>query len=279
VSYQKTVLEAEHPVGDGLQEAWETRKRITDAEEHARATQAQSRASSLVRRVCSESAFGLLCPESRGDDLKAAIAEARAVRDEFNATATLSRLRVNVYIGRVAADDVEAMRAINQEVRDLLETMQQGVANLDVTAIRDAATKAKDLGQMLSPDAAERLREAISTARTAATRIAKAGEAAALEVDSAAIARLAQTRAEFIDLEDGEEIVAPAADGRSIDLDSPVELSPAEKAWATRKAKAEQADKIAKGAATVELSDDELAVLAALEAGPATAAPQIEIEA
>ncbi len=40
--------------------------------------------------------------------------------DEFNATARLTRLYVNVIAGRIAPDDVEAVKAINSEVRDLL---------------------------------------------------------------------------------------------------------------------------------------------------------------
>ena len=74
--------------------------------------------------------------------------------DDFNRTATLSRVSVYAMIGRVAADDVEAVKAINSEVSDLLGQMQEGLKNLDVKSIRDAATKAKQIGQMLSPTAA-----------------------------------------------------------------------------------------------------------------------------
>ena len=43
--------------------------------------------------------------------------------------------------------------------------MEQGLQNLDVKSIRDAASKAKSIGQMLAPEAAVRIQLAIDAAR------------------------------------------------------------------------------------------------------------------
>src|SRR5262249_1386064 len=145
--------------------------------------------------------------------------DARQVAEEFNQTAKLSRVSVFVMMGRVAPDDVEAVRAINKEVRDLLEEMKVGVSNLNAEAIREAANKARGLGSMLTPDAAARIQLASESARKAGRAIVKAGNAAAVEIDRRAIRAITEARTAFLDLdENGEEVQAPKLAARTIDL-------------------------------------------------------------
>lgn len=217
-------------VGDSFAK-WETERKIADAAEHEAATKTRSKAVHAIRRVCSTSAFGLLCPEAAAADLDKAIAEAKQEVEAFNATAKLTRIGLYVIAGRVAADDVEAMRAINSELSDLLEDMQEGVANLDVKKIREAANKARGMGQMLSDDAQIRVEKAIKTARDAARQIAKAGEQAAQEVDTRAIRLIKEARTAFLDLDQAGEVAAPKAEGRALDL-TPTESVKAPKASA-----------------------------------------------
>lgn len=227
VSYQKLTLEAEHSTADGAEVAsWQTERTIANPEEHKAAKEARAKAAYAVRRVCATSAFGLLCPESRAEDLSDAIGEARRIVDAFNLTAQLTNISVYVITGRIAADDVEALRAINSEVRDLMSAMAEGVANVDATAIREAAARARQLGSMLTPDAESRVREAIEAAREAARKIVKAGEAAAQEVDTLAVRRLTELRTSFLDLDEVETpIQAPRAQvARAVDLDARVEV-------------------------------------------------------
>jgi len=219
VSYLKHVLEAEHKTDDGAEIArWETERRIADPAEHKAATVAQSKAGGLIRRVCTKTAFGYLCPEADAAKLEAAIAEARAVADEFNATATVSRLGVYVVTGRIAPDDVEAVKAINSEVRKLLDAMQSGLANLDVKTVRAAASKAKEVGQMLTPDAAARIQVAIDLARKSAREIVRVGENVAQEIDLTTIKRIAEQRTAFLDFSEAAELQSPTVAGRAIDL-------------------------------------------------------------
>ena len=121
--------------------------------------------------------------------LDAAIRDANRVVDEFNATASLTTLRLYCYVAEIAQDDVTAVQNINREVRDLLSDMAAGVEKLDAKVIRAAANKARELGGMLSPDAQVRVQFAIDAARAAANQIVKAGEAAAIEIDSLPSAR------------------------------------------------------------------------------------------
>ena len=221
VSYRTTDLGATNTIQGGTQARWETERTIADVNEHERGVKARSKARSIVTGVCAQSAFGLLCPEANSDNLQKAIAEADAVAREFNATATVTRLAFFVLVGRVASDDLSAMRAINSEVRDLLSDMESGVKNLDAAQIRDAANKANSIGKMLTPEAAERLQTSIDAVRKQARAITKAGETAAVEVDQTVFATLAQSRTAFLELETvAADVVAPEAEGRGVDFDT-----------------------------------------------------------
>lgn len=227
VAYDKRVLESAHKTADGEQrERWETLKTISDPEEQARAEKARSKAASVIRGVCSQSAFGLLCPERDADQLAAAIEEARAIAERFNASAALSRVSVYVITGRIAADDAEAVRAINSELADLMQRMAEGVDRLDVKAIREAADRAVSVGRMLPVETQARAQLAVDAARKAAREIVKAGETAAQEIDKRAIRQITDARMTFLDLDDnGQELARPAAEASAIDLEPVAQAS------------------------------------------------------
>jgi hypothetical protein len=244
VSYDKEVIEPEHRIRSGAVRAVvQITSTVTDPDEHVKANQIRLKARMIIVNTCARSTFGLLCPESNLDKLSLAMKEARRVVDGFNQTARLSRVSIYIITGRVAKNDVEAVRAIKSEVRDLLSSMSEGIKNLDVKTVRDAANRARNLGAMLSPGAAGKVKEAIETARSAARKIAKAGEEAAQEVDREAINSLNQARTAFLDLvEDGEttDIEAPAIDAVVVDIDpeTEVELPPEPVPTKTKKPKA-----------------------------------------
>lgn len=224
IKYESIILEGEHRTEDGGARArWETVKRVADKDEHEAAIRVRQECRNLITRVCTASAFGLLCPEDRADALDAALSEARAKAEAFNAAAKLTRVKVYVMCGRIAQDDVEAVRAINAEVRDLMDDMERGLRNLDVEVVRQAATKAKAIGNMLAPDAQARVTIAVEAARTAARQMVKAAEQGAAEIDKAAVQRVRESRAAFVDFDMPEVAVAiPEAEGRAVDLEPAV---------------------------------------------------------
>jgi hypothetical protein len=217
--YRTEEIEREHADGNGMRARWETTKTIADKQEHEDAIKQRTKIRGLILSVCSQSAFGLLCPNDKESELREAISLARKLTDEFNATAQVSRMSVNVIFGRIAQDDVEAVRAISGEIRSLMEDMQDGVKSLDVKAIRGAANKATEVGKMLTPEANSRMAVAIDAARTAARKIAKAGEAGAKEIDRATIRKIDMARTAFLDIDiDDPVYVEPKAESRNIDL-------------------------------------------------------------
>jgi hypothetical protein len=87
-----------------------------------------------------------------------------------------------------------------------------------VKTIRDAASKARELGMMLNPSAQARVQIAIDTARSAAKRIVAAGEAASIAVDQYSIRQITEQRTAFLDLSDEVAVARPASDARAIDF-------------------------------------------------------------
>jgi hypothetical protein len=219
VNYKTLTLEGDHITETGERRArWETERTVTDPQEHEAAIRARSLARSKIQCVCANSAFGLLCPESKASELEAAVAEARRIVDAFNAQAGLTRLSFNLIAGKIAPDDVEAIKAINSEMSDLMASMAEGLSNLDVSKVRDAANKARSVGAMLTDDAKERVQAAIEVARKAARAIVQAGEEGAVEVDRVSIRKVLDARTAFLDLDDAGEVAPVQPVARPVDV-------------------------------------------------------------
>lgn len=207
---------------------WETKRIIEDKAEHERAVKCRSAALATIRKCCSATPFGLLCPESQEGALDAAIAKAQELVAAHNANATHTRVGVYVLKGRVASDDAAAARAITQEIAELVTAMDAGIKAFDPKAIRDAANRAREMSSMLSEDKAAKIDAAIEQARKAARMITKniEVEAEKREVVLLDIQRgqIESARIAFLDLSAaGEPTVGaevPAPDGqRAVDLD------------------------------------------------------------
>jgi len=199
---------------------WETTRRTRDVEEYNRAYNVRSKARGLVTAATIDSDFGLLCREADREQVLKAIAEGRALVRAFNNEARVTNIAFRAIMGKVAADDAEAVRSITGEIKDLLSAMTRGMADMDVKRIRDAANKATRIASMLPENASARVRDAIATARKEARRVAKAGNDAAIEIDRAAIKAIREQQTAFFDLDDIEQVKISAARGYGFDLDS-----------------------------------------------------------
>jgi hypothetical protein len=228
--YRTTEIEADHTDETGARRArWETERIVTNAEEHAEAVKVRTKVRGTILKVCTAtSAFGLLCPESNIEELRQAIRDAREIADEFNLNAEVTRIRVGVLFGRIAQDEVEAQRAMNAEIRSLMDEMEDGLKRLDANAVQKAANEAKQLESMLTDESQARSDVAITAARKARRQIVKlvkAGEDVGEEVTKAAIAQIEMARASFLDMEGGGEVQAPDQAGLAIDLSGDGEVA------------------------------------------------------
>lgn len=219
---------------------WETTRTVFNKDEHERSVKVRTKMRTCITSVCIESQHGLLCPLDRRQALIDGIAEARKLGDEFNATAEFACIRFNIIVGEVAANDVEAFRAINTEVRDLMQEMKRGIAGLDPKMIRDAATRARNVSNMLTDDMKAKVANVINAVRAEARQIVKAGETAAATVNMDAIAAIEKARTAFLDLDDTDGVKAPvAAGGRAVDF-APAEAAPKAVVMRVRAAPARQ---------------------------------------
>jgi hypothetical protein len=226
VSYKKETIEEEHQLASGVEiERWETTRLTADPEEEKRGQQTRDKVRSMITGVCIRTAFGLLCPEAKIEQLDLAIRDAEREVAGFNAGASITRVTFNLLTGTIAADDVQAVRAINSEVRDLMDQMLAGLEALDVVKIRDAAQRVKRVGQMLSPQAQERVKEAVTAAREGAKSIVAAAEVASAEIDRAALRKVREARTAFLDVEPMAEVQAPVTVARVLDL-APEDAAP-----------------------------------------------------
>jgi hypothetical protein len=217
VSYQKRDLT--RTVEETTEtKAWETTRVISDTEEHERATKVRGLARSTVAKVCTVSSFGLLCPEADEPALDAAMAEARRIVREFNETAQFTQIGVYVMKGRVASTDAEAAAAIAGEVRDLLTEMERACKAADVEAIREAASRAKGLGDVLEGPSAYAVSEAVKAARaiarTVVKRVEKEGKTAQEALFGISTAPIEIARFMF---EEGPEVVIEGPELPAVD--------------------------------------------------------------
>ena len=220
VSYTKTTIEEEHEDdGGGTEEKWETLKTVENKAEHEVAVKIRGMCRSVVTAVCAKSSFGLLCPLDKQDKLEEAIAEARGIAEKFNAQSTLSKIKIFVLVGTLINDEIEAAKAINFEIRGLIDSMEEGIKKLDVDKIREAAAKAVNMRTMLSDEASSQLKTAISISRKAARQIVKSGEVAVGEIDKATLERLNEARAAFLDITETEVPESDQGEAPVLDLD------------------------------------------------------------
>jgi hypothetical protein len=204
-------------------ERWETTKVTLNLVEHDRACRARSAALAEIRRVCSPTSFGLLCPEEKEAELDEAVKRARLIRDVFNEQAQYSRVDVFVLKGRIASTDEEAMRAIGEEVSGLIQSMSSAIDRLEPEAIREAAQRARQMQAMLTEDLSRKVGEAVEAARKAARqivkRVEKDGEEAAVVLSDIQRGALEVARMAFLDLSDDPSTLVdaerlPAVDAR-----------------------------------------------------------------
>jgi hypothetical protein len=191
---------------DGKSAKWETVREMEDPDEHRRAYEAARLAGGAIYRLCIRTNFGLLCPLEREEELDLAIAAARVAVDLWNSQAEHTWITVSAVKGRIADNDEDAVRAILSEATELVKRMDQGLAQADVKAIRDAASRAKRLAGILDSEASDAVTDAVAAARKQASEIVKrvGAEGMSAEQAVASVNREAFDKARFSFLDTAE---------------------------------------------------------------------------
>lgn len=196
---------------DGAQDVaeWKTKRIISDVEEYDRAKKARTEARGKILPLCIPTAFGLICPTARAEELEQAIREAREVCEDFNESSSYTQVRVYVLRGTIASSDEEATKAVADEVANLLAQMEAGVRGGDVETVRKAALKAKQIGQVLDEAQGKKVAAAVEAARKAAReivrRVEKDGEDVAKVIREQNMAAVEMARFSFLDIAEAGE--------------------------------------------------------------------------
>ncbi len=236
VEYARVDLEKKTEDEGSKVEKWETTKVVADPLEFERATKTRGKARSIISSVCTKSAFGLLCPADKEAALDEAIKEARLLADAFNASASMSQISVFVLKGRIAETDQQAVAAIADELKGLLAEMREGIGAANVKAIREAASRAKQMGRMLNEATTKKLNAAVEEARNIAKEITRRlddpteAESVAAYVQEVKLINLSEQRFAFLDMEPMEAAVPVAQDARPVEMDGedgPVDIDSA----------------------------------------------------
>lgn len=203
VSYTKRDIEAPRVTESGAQVSrWETDKFVYDPDETERAQQVANRARYLVTRHCVKTEMQqLLCPNDRRGELRAAIAEARELVAEFNAGASFTEIQIDVWVGEIVDNGVDAAQQIFASQQAFMNEMIEGLKEMDPKKVRAAINKSRDLGQMMSGQANQMVIEATRVAEAARQRIISAGEKAIVALDFEAIAKIGSVRNSFLDFD------------------------------------------------------------------------------
>jgi hypothetical protein len=224
VQYRRLDIDRDHDEEGARVAKWETTRRIENPEEYAEAVKVRSAIRNKVAGACAvTSAFGLMCPLDRAQELEEALRESRQILNDFNATAKNCRVTMAALRGEVAATDSEAIAAISNEVARMVREMERGIKLADPKRIREAADEAKALGAVLSDSARGKVTAAVDEARKAAReivkRVQKGAEKAAVVVRSLETEALRAASRTFLDLDESgpAETIAPV--GASLDLD------------------------------------------------------------
>ena len=218
VAYERTNLVVEDDFSK-----WETTKKIDDPEERKAAEEIRGKARYLISSKCSKTDFGLICSDANEPDLDEAEVQARALCLEFNKTARFSSVSIRVLRGRIEQNDAKAAKAVVEEIKLLVDEMNQGIVNADPEAIREAADKASKMSNILSAEKSQAVGEAVAAARKAANtinkRVLKNGEDATKVLADIQIGAIEKARMAFLDMSDDLDVEELPAVVRSVEID------------------------------------------------------------
>lgn len=173
IEYLTLHEEASKREDGSLTQKWETTKNVSDIDEHERGVKVRGAALYEIKKLCVSTPFCLLCPDSNEAELDAGVEVAQGLVAAFNNSSTYTKIRLYVLKAKLLGDDEQTSAAIAGEMRNLFSEMDQAIRKMDPEAIRDAATKADEISQMLVLEQKEKVSEAILSARKVAREITK----------------------------------------------------------------------------------------------------------
>lgn len=142
VHYEREVL-SEELIGEREEKLFKTLRVFENKPEALRAKAVYEQVRTRLRKLCSKTLIGLVCPVAQEAELDALIEEIDHMVAEANATFRTCKIEYAVVPVRIEHDNARAHEALKREVQRYAERLVDAARTRDADAIRKALAAGK----------------------------------------------------------------------------------------------------------------------------------------
>lgn len=136
---------------DGSEQAiWETERVYKSRQEVTKANTTYNAARAFLRGVSAATDIGFICPVSRQTELNAAVAKAKQLVDDANATFSHCYVRFRVVCTRIEPTNEEGVDMLRETISLRTKELQEALANFDPAKARNVLNASKGFIDILA---------------------------------------------------------------------------------------------------------------------------------
>ncbi len=170
VSYEREVL-SEETLGEREETLFKTLRVFENKPEALRAKAVYEQARARLRKLCSKTVIGLVCPVAREAELAETISELDRMVAEANAEFRTCRIEYTVVPVRIEHDNARAHETLRREIQRHAERLIAATSSADAEGMRRALKAGKGLEQLVADESVRRDLEGLNEAARAAARV------------------------------------------------------------------------------------------------------------
>jgi hypothetical protein len=170
LSYQRELI-SEQLIGDREERLLQTLRVFENKPEALRAKAVYEQARARLRKLCSKTVLGLVCPVSRETELREAISEIDRMIADANREFEICRVDYTVVPIHLESDNVRAQDALRKEVRRYADRLIEAAQSVDPEALRTVLRSGRGIEVLVEDDSLRGELEAMNQAARDAARI------------------------------------------------------------------------------------------------------------
>ena len=170
VSYEREVL-SEETRGEREETLFKTLRVFENKPEALRAKATYEQARARLRKLCSKTVIGLVCPVEREAELAEAIAEIDRMIADANAELRTCHIEYTVVPVRIEHDNARAREALRREIQRHAERLIDATRAADAEGMRRALKLGKGLEELVADEALRADLEGLNDAARTAARV------------------------------------------------------------------------------------------------------------
>ena len=168
--YEREVI-SEKTIGEREEALLQTLRVFENKPEALRAKGVYEQARARLRKLCSRTVLGLVCPVTREGELKEAIAEIEDLVEKANREFRVCRVEYSVIPIHLEHDNDKAQDALRKEVRRYADRLIEAARSVDPEAIRSVLRAGKGVEVLVDDDGLRGEIEAMNQAAREAARV------------------------------------------------------------------------------------------------------------